>query len=86
MVMPWLGLSLNTMTLFGFIIAMGINVDDAIITSENVYAKLKSGMNPLEATVLGTQEIALPVTFGALTTIVAFMPLMFFEGFYGNFT
>ncbi|MCW1884479.1 efflux RND transporter permease subunit [Luteolibacter flavescens] len=84
--MPWLGLSLNTMTLFGFIIAMGINVDDAIITSENVYSKLKEGMDPLEATVTGTQEIALPVTFGALTTIAAFMPLMFIDGFYGNFS
>ncbi|MCW1924125.1 efflux RND transporter permease subunit [Luteolibacter arcticus] len=84
--MPWLGLSLNTMTLFGFIIAMGINVDDAIITSENVYSKLKAGMDPLEATVTGTQEIALPVTFGALTTIAAFMPLMFIDGFYGNFS
>jgi multidrug efflux pump subunit AcrB len=84
--MPWLGLSLNTMTLFGFIIAMGINVDDAIITSENVYSKLKAGMDPLEATVTGTQEIALPVTFGALTTIAAFMPLMFIDGYYGNFS
>lgn len=84
--MPWLGLSLNTMTLFGFIIAMGINVDDAIITSENVYSKLKAGMDPLEATVTGTQEIALSVTFGALTTIAAFMPLMFIDGYYGNFS
>ena len=84
--MPWFGLSLNVMTIFGFIIVIGIVVDDAIVTSENVYTKLRAGMDPLEAAVEGTKEIAVPVTFGALTTIVAFIPLMFFEGFYGNFT
>ncbi len=84
--MPWFGLSANVMTIFGFIIVIGIVVDDAIVTSENVYTKLREGMDPLEAAVVGTKEIAVPVTFGALTTIVAFIPLMFFEGFYGNFT
>ena len=84
--MPWFGLSANIMTIFGFIIVIGIVVDDAIVTSENVYTKLREGMEPLEAAVVGTREIAVPVTFGALTTIVAFIPLMFFDGFYGNFT
>jgi multidrug efflux pump subunit AcrB len=84
--MPYFGLSANIMTIFGFIIVIGIVVDDAIVTAENVYTKLRAGMDPLEATVEGTKEIAVPVTFGALTTIVAFVPLMYFEGFYGNFT
>ena len=84
--MPWFGLSLNVMTIFGFIIVIGIVVDDAIVTSENVYTRLRAGMDPLDAAVEGTKEIAVPVTFGALTTIVAFVPLMFFDGFYGNFT
>ena len=84
--MPFFGLSANIMTIFGFIIVIGIVVDDAIVTSENVYTKLRAGMDPLEAAVEGTREIAVPVTFGALTTIVAFIPLMFFDGFYGNFT
>jgi multidrug efflux pump subunit AcrB len=84
--MPWFGLSANIMTIFGFIIVIGIVVDDAIVTSENVYTKLRAGMDPLEASVQGTKEIAVPVTFGAMTTIVAFVPLMFFDGFYGNFT
>lgn len=84
--MPYFGLSANIMTIFGFIIVIGIVVDDAIVTAENVYTKLRAGMDPLEATVEGTKEIAVPVTFGALTTIVAFIPLMYFEGFYGNFT
>jgi multidrug efflux pump subunit AcrB len=84
--MPWFGITSNVMSLFGFIIVVGIVVDDAIVTAENVYNKLRDGMEPLDAATTGTREVALPVTFGALTTIVAFIPLMFFEGFYGSFT
>lgn len=84
--MPFFGLTLNVMTLFGFIIAVGLVVDDAIVTSENIYSKMNDGMSAEEAAITGAQEIALPVTFGTLTTIVAFLPLMFFEGFYGTFT
>jgi multidrug efflux pump subunit AcrB len=84
--MPWFGLTANVMSLFGFIIVVGIIVDDAIVTAENVYIRLREGMEPLEAATVGTHEVAVPVTFGALTTIVAFVPLMFFEGFYGTFT
>jgi multidrug efflux pump subunit AcrB len=84
--MPFFGLTANVMSIFGFIIVVGIIVDDAIVTAENVYIKLREGMDPLDAAVDGTSEVALPVTFGALTTIVAFIPLMFFEGFYGTFT
>jgi hypothetical protein len=84
--MPWFGITANVMSIFGFIIVVGIIVDDAIVTAENVYIKLRSGMDPLDAATEGTKEVALPVTFGALTTIVAFIPLMFFEGFYGSFT
>jgi multidrug efflux pump subunit AcrB len=84
--MPWFGITSNVMSLFGFIIVVGIIVDDAIVTAENVYNKLRTGMDPLEASVSGTHEVAVPVTFGAITTIVAFIPLMFFEGFYGTYT
>ena len=84
--MPWFGITANVMSIFGFIIVVGIIVDDAIVTAENVYIKLREGVPPLDAATEGTQEVALPVTFGALTTIVAFIPLMFFEGFYGSFT
>lgn len=85
-VMPYLGLTANVMSIFGFIIVIGLVVDDAIVTAENVYIKLKEGMDPLDAATEGTIEIATPVTFGVLTTIVAFVPLMFFDGFYGSFT
>lgn len=83
--MPWLGITANVMSIFGFIIVIGIIVDDAIVTAENVYLKLREGMPPLEAATIGTKEVAVPVTFGAITTIVAFVPLMYFEGFYGSF-
>jgi len=85
-VMPWFGLSANVMSIFGFIIVIGLVVDDAIVTAENVYTKLQEGVDPLEAATEGTIEVATPVTFGVLTTIVAFVPLMFFDGFYGTFT
>ncbi|PAW61721.1 MAG: hypothetical protein B9S37_04610 [Verrucomicrobiia bacterium Tous-C3TDCM] len=84
-VMPYMGLTINVMTIFGFIIAVGLVVDDAIVTSENIYTKMNEGMSAEEAAIVGTEEIALPVTFGSLTTIVAFLPLMFFDGFYGTF-
>jgi multidrug efflux pump subunit AcrB len=84
--LPNMGLTLNTMSVFGFIIVIGLVVDDAIVTAEHVYSKLRAGEDPLEAAVNGAKEVAVPVTFGALTTIVAFLPLLTFEGFYGNFT
>jgi multidrug efflux pump subunit AcrB len=59
--------------------------DDAIVTGENVYSKLKTGTDPLEASVQGTKEVAVPVTFGVLTTVVAFLPLLYFEGWWGDF-
>ncbi len=85
LLMPWFGVTANVMSLFGYIIVVGIVVDDAIVTGESIYSKLKEGLPPLEAAVEGTHEVATPVTFGALTTIVAFTPLMFFEGTWGDF-
>lgn len=84
--MPFFGMTANVMSIFGFIIVIGLVVDDAIVTAENVYFKLKNGIDPLEAATEGTIEVTTPVTFGAITTIVAFIPLMFFDGFYGSFT
>lgn len=83
--MPWFGVTANVMSLFGYIIVVGIVVDDAIVTGENIYSKVKAGMPPMEAAVAGTHEVATPVTFGALTTMVAFVPLLFFDGMWGDF-
>ena len=84
MLMPSLGITANIMSLFGFIVVLGIVVDDAIVTGEHIFSKLKSGMKPLDAAVTGATEIAVPVTFGVLTTIVAFTPLAFLSGWMGT--
>ena len=77
-------ISLNMMSAFGFIIVLGIVVDDAIVTGENVYKHMQSGDNSMAAAIQGTKEVAIPVTFGILTTIAAFMPLAFIEGRLGT--
>lgn len=84
--MPYFGLTANTMSIFGFIIVLGIVVDDAIVTGENIYTRLRDDLTPLDAAVKGTKEVATPVTFGAITTIVAFIPLMFFDGYWSSWT
>jgi len=84
--MPYFGITANVMSIFGFIIVLGIVVDDAIVTAENIYTKLKQGVEPIIAVSEGAREVTVPVTFGVLTTIVAFIPLMFFDGFYGSFS
>ena len=78
--MPVLGVTLNLFSVFAFILVLGIVVDDAIVTGENIYSRLKKSTNSLTAAVRGTQEVALPVTFGILTTMMAFLPLMMIEG------
>ncbi len=85
LLMPWFGVTANVMSLFGYIIVLGLVVDDAIVTGENIYSKLNTGMDPLEASVVGTHEVAVPVTFGVVTTVVAFLPLLYFEGWWGDF-
>jgi multidrug efflux pump subunit AcrB len=78
------GISLNAMSAFGFILVLGIVVDDAIVTGENVYIHMQRGESGLAAAIQGTKEVAIPVTFGILTTIAAFTPLMFIEGTLGR--
>ncbi|MEH6455422.1 MAG: efflux RND transporter permease subunit [Cocleimonas sp.] len=79
-VMPYLGMTLNLVSMFGFILVLGIVVDDAIVTGENVYAHLQKNGDPLKAAIQGTQQIATPVTFGVLTTVAAFLPLLLIDG------
>ncbi len=78
--MPELGVTLNIVSLFAFILVLGIVVDDAIITGENIYSHLKRGDSGISAASSGAKEVSVPVTFGLLTTLVAFLPLMFMEG------
>ena len=73
--MPPLGLSINVLTVFAFIMALGILVDDAIVTGENIYThQERDPTRPLETAIRGTQEVATPVIFGVLTTVAAFAP------------
>ncbi|MEM9157826.1 MAG: efflux RND transporter permease subunit, partial [Verrucomicrobiota bacterium] len=83
--LPIMGVSLNLITLFGFILVLGIVVDDAIVTGENVYQHMQRGSGSMLASIKGTQEVAIPVIFGVLTTMVAFYPLAVMTGLRGNF-
>ena len=83
LLMPTLGITLNIVTLFAFILVLGIVVDDAIVTGENVHARLEQWGDPLRAAIEGTREVAVPVTFGVLTTAVAFLPPVFMGGHRG---
>lgn len=83
--MPAVGLSINMISLFGFLMVLGIVVDDAVVVGENVYEHRQRGMGHVEAAIHGAREIAGPVTFSILTNIVAFVPLMFIPGETGKF-
>ncbi len=84
MVMPQLGATINIISLFAFIVVLGIVVDDAIVTGENIYSHLQHEKDSTMAAIRGVQEVAVPVTFGVLTTAAAFLPLYFIEGVRGK--
>ncbi|MDG2087420.1 MAG: efflux RND transporter permease subunit [Arenicellaceae bacterium] len=79
-VLDVIGVSMNMMSLFGFIVVLGIVVDDAIVTGESVYARLRDGEDGLQASINGTKAVAIPVTFGILTTMAAFVPITQLDG------
>ncbi|MCG7913001.1 MAG: efflux RND transporter permease subunit [Candidatus Thiodiazotropha weberae] len=80
-----LGYSINMVSLFAFLIALGLIVDDAIIVSENVYRHLESGESPTYAATQGTREVYWPVVASTSTTIAAFMPMFAIGGTMGAF-
>jgi multidrug efflux pump subunit AcrB len=74
--MPYLDISINLSSLMGFILVLGIVVDDAIVISEHCdHLRTTTGMSPLEAAIAGTRRMAVPITFGVLTTVIAFLPM-----------
>lgn len=79
-----IGVSINMVTMFAFIVTLGIVVDDAIIVGENVYAYRQKGMGWFDAAVRGAREIALPVTFSVLSNMITFTPMLFIPGFMGK--
>jgi multidrug efflux pump subunit AcrB len=82
--LPIVGISINMISLFAFIIALGIVVDDAIIAGENIYEYRQRGLSNIEAAVAGARDVAGPITFSILTNIVAFMPMLFVPGVMGK--
>ena len=85
LLLPVAGVSINMISLFGFLVVLGIVVDDAVVVGENVFGKRQTLINNEMAAVDGTREVAAPVTFSILTNIVAFVPLMFIPGETGKF-
>lgn len=83
--LPTFGVSINMISMFGFLVVLGIVVDDAIVVGENVYEYRERGMDFMNAAIQGTRDIALPVIFSILSNIVAFIPLMFMPGTTGKF-
>lgn len=73
--MPYLDITINLSSLMGFILVLGIVVDDAIVISEYCDQLRRSGMTPLDAAITGTRRMAVPITFGVLTTVIAFLPM-----------
>jgi len=76
--------SINIVSMFAFIVTLGIVVDDAVVVGENIYFCRRQGMPFLKAAVKGTKTIAMPVVFSIITNMVAFVPLMFVPGFMGK--
>jgi len=82
MQLPWFGrLTINMYSLFGFILVLGILVDDAIVVCESVSAEaMRSGRQDQITVLRGTRKVAVPATFGVLTTMLAFVPMLFLHG------
>ncbi len=83
--LPIIDVSINMISMFGFLVVLGIVVDDAIVVGENVYEYRQQGMSYLQAAIAGTKDISKPVVFSILTTIIAFIPLLFIPGETGKF-
>ncbi|WP_022854211.1 efflux RND transporter permease subunit [Thermodesulfatator atlanticus] len=83
--LPHFDVSINMVSLFAFILVLGIVVDDAIVVGENVFRLRQKGLPPLEAAVKGTLEVSTPVIFSVLTTMAAFWPLLYGSGVMGKF-
>jgi len=78
--MAWGDVSVNMISLFAFIVVLGIVVDDAIVVSENVDHYIEDGVPGLQAATVGTRQVTVPVVFSVLTTVAAFLPMFFVAG------
>ncbi|MCH9688574.1 MAG: efflux RND transporter permease subunit [Deltaproteobacteria bacterium] len=85
LLMPAMDVSVNMLSLFAFIVTLGMVVDDAIVVGENIYEAQQRGEPRLRAAIRGARQVAMPVCFSIATTVVAFMPMLFVPGFSGKF-
>ncbi|MFL2549415.1 MAG: efflux RND transporter permease subunit [Gammaproteobacteria bacterium] len=79
------GYTINMVSLFAFLVALGMVVDDAIIVTENTYRHIESGMDPVSASKIGAKEVFWPIVASTLTTIAAFLPMLSISGTLGKF-
>jgi len=82
--LPMFDVTINMISMFAFIVALGIVVDDAIVVGENIYEYRQRGMSSTQAAISGARDVLVPVTFSILTNIVAFLPLCFIPGVMGK--
>jgi multidrug efflux pump subunit AcrB len=83
--MPTVDVTVNMLSLFGFILVLGIVVDDAIVIGESAYTNIREKGHSVDHVVEGTLRVAVPATFGVLTTIAAFLPILMVTGISGQF-
>ncbi len=83
--MPVMGATINMISLFGFIITLGIVVDDAVVVGEDIFHKMSEGMSRRDAAVAGAKQMSVPIVFAVSTNIIAFLPLLFVPGEIGQF-
>lgn len=85
LILGLLGITINMMVLFALIMALGMLVDNGIVVVENVYRLMEEGMAPINATMKGVGEVAMPIISSTATTLAAFLPLAFWPGMMGEF-
>ncbi|MDH4241026.1 MAG: efflux RND transporter permease subunit [Phycisphaerae bacterium] len=83
--MPFFDVSINMMSLFAFIMSLGLVVDDAIVVGENIFVYRQQGMDRTAAAIKGVKEMCMPVVLAVLTTMFAFLPLAYTTGIMGKF-
>jgi multidrug efflux pump subunit AcrB len=84
LLLPGWGMTINMMSMFAFIVALGMVVDNAIVAGENVYEYRQRGLDRVSAAIRGVRDMAVPIAFSVLTNIVAFIPLYFVPGTIGK--
>ena len=85
MVLSFIGITLNFIVLFSLIISLGLLVDNAIVIVENIYRHVQAGKSTIEAAIIGSGEVAMPVMASTLTTLLVFFPMIFMPGMMGEF-